>query len=228
MLTHRLLLPQLLVKNHALLEGNALKDVVCRQMNAAGGHKDAAMCLCLTQQFNEIVSVGCSDVMCLFDGFRRDLHHVPIVPLQRQRVAGDDVVLNNQMHQCLFFVIAIANRAPDLGAQESFHAEQNRSNFFPCADVLGVGKPMLKCRPNNQPCFWILSPKYNKANNPRQKSPWRIGAIALVDDELEVSPDHGLEQTITLVRLLGDGCCVGDAGVKDEAAELQKCKEVRI
>ncbi len=87
---------------------------------------------------------------------------------------------------------------------------------------------MLKRQPNNQPCFWILSPKYNEANNPQQKSPLRIGANALVNDELEVCPDGGLERTITMIRLLGDGCHVGNARVKDDAMELQKCKEVGI
>jgi hypothetical protein len=91
-----------------------------------------------------------------------------------------------------------------------------------------MGKPTLKCQPKNQPCFWILSPKYNEANNPRQKSPRRIGANVLIDDELEVCPDRGLERTITLVRLLGDSCGVEDARVKDEAVESQKFKEVVI
>ncbi len=115
-LMQRLLLPQPLVKDLALLEGDVLKDVVPRQMNAAGGREDASMCLRLTQQFNPIVHVGCGDNMLLFNWFQRDLHHITIAPLQRQRVAGNDVVLIDEMHQRLLVIIAIANRVPDLGA----------------------------------------------------------------------------------------------------------------
>ncbi len=42
-LTQRLVLPQLLTQDLALLEGeDALKNVVRRKMNAAGGQEDAA------------------------------------------------------------------------------------------------------------------------------------------------------------------------------------------
>ncbi len=67
------------------------------------------MCLRLTQQFNAFLSVSSGDDSGAFDGFQRDPHHVPIVPFQRQRIAGDGVVFNDEMNQRLLVVITIAN-----------------------------------------------------------------------------------------------------------------------
>ena len=78
-------------------------------MDTTGGRKDAAMCLGITQQFNSVLGVGCGDDFCTFDGLQRDPHHVTIVPLQWQRVAGNEIVFSDEMHHQLLFNISIAN-----------------------------------------------------------------------------------------------------------------------
>jgi len=51
------------------------------------------------------------------------------------------------------------------------------------ARMSALGK-ILFGMPTQQPCFWIASAKDHMANNPRGKSPWRIFANALVNEQL--------------------------------------------
>jgi hypothetical protein len=62
-----------------------LKDDVCRQVNATGCSKEIPMSLCLTQQFDSILCVGCGDDVGAFDGLQQDIHHVAVVTLHQIR-----------------------------------------------------------------------------------------------------------------------------------------------
>jgi len=55
------------------------------------------------------LSVSSGDDSGAFDGFQRDPHHVPIVPFQRQCIAGDGIVFDDEMNQRLLVGITIAN-----------------------------------------------------------------------------------------------------------------------
>jgi hypothetical protein len=46
--------------------------------------------------------VGYSDNCRAFDGFEGDHHHVAVVTLHGQRIAGNDVVLYDEMHSSNF------------------------------------------------------------------------------------------------------------------------------
>ncbi len=54
-LTHGLLPCKLLACNLALLQDNALEDVVCSEMDATGRGEDIAVSLRLTQQFDSFL-----------------------------------------------------------------------------------------------------------------------------------------------------------------------------
>ncbi len=105
----RLLPLELLTCELALFQCYALEDVVVGEMDAARCGEDVAVSLRLTQQFNPLLCVGCHNSVGAFDGFQRDFHHVAIEALQCQRVAGDHVVLDEQVHQCLLIVSAITD-----------------------------------------------------------------------------------------------------------------------
>ncbi len=83
-------------------------------MNDTALCKDMSVSLCLTQQFDSFLRVGYGEDGGALDRLERDLHRVTVVTLQRQHIAGDEVVLDNQKHQRLLIVGAISNGAADL------------------------------------------------------------------------------------------------------------------
>ena len=88
-------------------------------MDTTGCGKDIAMSLRLTQQFNLFLRVGYGEDGGVLDGLEHDVHRVVIVTLQHHRIAGDDVVRDNEMDQRLLIVVAGSDGAADLLALEA-------------------------------------------------------------------------------------------------------------
>ena len=83
--------------------------VHCLETDATGCGKDIAVSLCLTQQFDSFLRVGHGDYAGSLDGLERDLNYVAVQTVQRQRIACNDVVLNDEMHQRLLIVVAVSD-----------------------------------------------------------------------------------------------------------------------
>ncbi len=92
--------------------------------------KDTSVSLSLTQQFDPLLRVGNGDDGRTLNGFERDLHHVTVVTFQRQHIAGDGIVLNNELHQCLLIVIAVSDGATNLWALKALPAKWDCSQFL--------------------------------------------------------------------------------------------------
>lgn len=91
------------------------------------------------------------------DGLEHDLHRETVQTLQRQRIAGDDVVLNDEIHQCLLIVIAVSDGSADLLALQALPAQWDGSHCLPRLDAMNLGESLCESRLNNQPCFRILA-----------------------------------------------------------------------
>ena len=65
-------------------------------MDTISHGEDFAVSLRLTQQFDPFLRVGYSEDRGAHDRFERDFHGVIVVTLQRQRVTGDYVVLDDE------------------------------------------------------------------------------------------------------------------------------------
>ena len=137
----------------------------------------------------------------------------------------NDVVLNNELHQCLLILVTVSNGATDLRALQALPAKWDCTNFLPRLDIVNFGKPLIKSRPNNQPCFGILATKYDEADDLWCESPCLVCGNALINDDLQVCVDGDLEGTVALVRLLGHSSCVGNAGIKNKPVNAEVGKE---
>ncbi len=76
-------------------------------MDATGRGEDMAVFLGITQQFNPLLQVGGGHDVGAFDGFQCDSHHVTIVTLKQQSIAGDDIVLDDEMNKRLLIIVAV-------------------------------------------------------------------------------------------------------------------------
>ena len=93
---------------------------------------------------NPFLRVGNGDDGRVIDGFQCDFHRVAVITFQRQRVAGDDVVLNNEMHQRLLIVVAVSDGATDLWALQALPAKWDCTNFLPRLDIVNRRKSLSK------------------------------------------------------------------------------------
>jgi hypothetical protein len=56
----------------------------------------------------------------------------------------NDVVLNNELPQCLLILVTVSDGATDLRALQALPAKWDCTNFLPCLDIVNHGKSLSK------------------------------------------------------------------------------------